>query len=107
MDRLAIGQMRPRRRPDPVRTSRLTPGPPAQLPRGTATRTVRDMFRRHRTTPDRERELAVAAFRERLAGSGPLAATDRPHIDPRLLRARLGGGSTGLRERLGRGFSAT
>jgi hypothetical protein len=66
------------------------------------------MFRRHRTTPDRELLLLASAFHDRLAGSTVTARTDPPRVDPRNLRSRLGSSTAiGLRERLDRRLSAT
>jgi len=61
------------------------------------------MFTRHRTHPDRERQLLAESFHDRLAGSLLTRRTDPPRIDARDLRSRLGNApSSGLRDRLGR-----
>ena len=76
------------------------------LPGRTTRRTVPDMFRRHRTDPDREVMSLVSAFHDRLAGTMVTARTDPPRIDPRHLRARLGAPAIGLRDRLDRRVGA-
>jgi len=76
------------------------------LPERTARRTVPDMFRRHRTDPDRDTASLVSAFHDRLAGSLVTTRTDPPRVDPRNLRVRLGTPAVGLRDRLDRRVSA-
>jgi hypothetical protein len=76
------------------------------LLRCTGRRTVPDMFRRHRTDPDREIASVASAFHDRLAGASVSARTDPPRIDPRNLRVRLGTPAVGLRDRLDRRVSA-
>jgi hypothetical protein len=76
------------------------------LPRRTGRRTVPDMFRRHRTDPDRDTASVVSAFHDRLAGSMVMARTDRPRVDPRDLRMRLGAPAVGLRDRIDRRLGA-
>jgi len=76
------------------------------LPERTARRTVPDMFRRHRTDPDRDTASVVSAFHDRLAGSLVTTRTDPPRVDPRNLRVRLGTPAVGLRDRLDRRVSA-
>ena len=69
----------------------------------TTRRTVPDMFRRHRTDPDRDRGRVADAFHDRLAASAVTVRTAPPHVDARGLRGRLGASaSVGLRDRLGR-----
>jgi hypothetical protein len=65
---------------------------------------VPDMFRRHRTDPDREFGLVVRAFHDRLAGSLVTMRTDPPRVDPRNLRLRLGTPAAGLRDRIDQGL---
>ena len=72
------------------------------LPARTTRRTVPDMFRRHRTDPDRETASLVRAFHDRLAGTMVSVRTDPPRIDPHDLRDRLGSTTIGLRDRLDR-----
>ena len=76
------------------------------LPPRTGRRTVPDMFRRHRTDPDRETISAASAFHDRLASSLVTTRTDPPRVDPYNLRDRLGGPAIGLRDRLDRRVSA-
>ncbi len=75
------------------------------MPARTGRRTVPDMFRRHRTRPDRETASVVSAFHDRLAGSMVIVRTDPPRVDPRDLRGRLAP-TIGLRDRLDRRASA-
>ena len=72
------------------------------LPARTTRRTVPDMFRRHRTDPEREIASLVSAFHDRLAGSLVTTRTDPPRVDPRNLRDRLGTPAVGLRDRMDR-----
>lgn len=73
------------------------------LSRCTTRRTVPDMFRRHRTDPDRDLASVVSAFHERLAGTMVTERTDSPRVDRHELRDRLGGhAGVGLRARLDR-----
>jgi hypothetical protein len=66
------------------------------------------MFTRHRTEPDRAIDPLAQSFHDRLAGTVLARRTDPPRIDGRDLRSRLGGPpAAGLRDRLGRGLSAT
>jgi hypothetical protein len=91
-----------------VRKSRPRPGRTTRLRRRTTRRTVRGMFGRHRTTPDRDLSAVAEAFHERLAGPIVPRRPDAPRIDPRDLRRRLGGPtSPGLRKRLDRRLSPT
>jgi hypothetical protein len=64
------------------------------------------MFRRHRTGPDRELDVLVGAFHDRLAGTSVSVRTDPPRIDGRDLRVRLGASAIGLRDRLDRRVGA-
>jgi hypothetical protein len=74
----------------------------------TTGRTVPDMFTRHRTQPDRAIDPLAESFHARLAGTVLGRRTDPPRIDGRDLRSRLGGTpAIGLRDRLGRGLSAS
>ena len=78
-------------------------GPNDGLSGRTARRTVPDMFRRHRTHPDRDPASVVGAFHERLALSLVTARTDPPRMDCHDLRDRLGAqAGGGLRARLDR-----
>ena len=73
------------------------------LSRRTTRRTVPDMFRRHRTDPDRDLASIVSAFHERLAGTMVTMRTDPPRVERNELRDRLGGhAGVGLRARLDR-----
>jgi hypothetical protein len=75
------------------------------LPARTARRTVPHMLGRHRTAPDRDLTTAAAAIHQRLSGAIVTARSDPPRLDRRTLRARLGGPSGGLRDRLERGLT--
>ena len=69
----------------------------------TARRSVPDMFRRHRTHPDRDLATVVSAFHERLALSLVTTRTHPPRRDRHDLRDRLGAqAGVGLRARLDR-----
>lgn len=71
----------------------------------TTRRTVPNMFRRHRTDPVPDRDLAsvASAFHERLAGTIVTMPIDPPRIARHELRGRLGGhAGVGLRARLDR-----
>jgi hypothetical protein len=68
----------------------------------TGRRTVPDMFKRHRTNPNRDTASVVSAFHDRLAGSLVTTRTDPPRVDPRNLRLRLGVPAIGLRDRIDR-----
>jgi hypothetical protein len=76
------------------------------LPARTRRRSVPDMFRRHRTDPNRETESIVRAFHDRLAGSMVTLRTDPPRVDPRDLRGRLGSPAVSLRDRIDRRVGA-
>lgn len=69
----------------------------------TSRRTVPDMFRRHRTDPDRDLASVVSAFHDRLAGTMVTVRTDPPRVERHELRDRLGShAGVGLRARLDR-----
>jgi len=72
------------------------------LPARTGRGTVPDMFKRHRTDPDRETISVFSAFHDRLASSSVTTRTDPPRVDPHNLRVRLGAPAIGLRDRLDR-----
>jgi hypothetical protein len=76
------------------------------LPPRTGRRTVPDMFRRHRTDPDRETISVASAFHDRLASSLVTTRTDPPRVDPNNLRDRLGRPAIGRRDRLDRRVGA-
>jgi hypothetical protein len=76
------------------------------LPARTGRRSVPDMFKRHRTDPDREFASVVNAFHDRLAGSMVTVRTDPPRVDPSNLRGRLGTPAVGLRARMDRRLGA-
>ena len=76
------------------------------MPRRTGRRTVPDMFRRHRTDPDRDSASVVSAFHDRLAGSMVTTRTDPPRVNPQNLRVRLGMPAVGLRDRIDRRVGA-
>ena len=59
-----------------------------------------DMFKRHRTNPDRDLESVVSAFHDRLARSTITIRTDSARIDRRNLRRCLGIPANGLRDRI-------
>jgi hypothetical protein len=76
------------------------------LPPRTGRRTVPDMFKRHRTDPDRETISVASAFHDRLASSLVTTRTDPPRVEPYNLRDHLGGPAIGLRDRLDRRVGA-
>lgn len=76
------------------------------LPGRNGRRTVPDMFRRHRTDPDRDTASVISAFHDRLAGSLVAVRTDPPRVNPHNLRVRLGTPAVGLRDRLDRRVGA-
>jgi hypothetical protein len=73
------------------------------LPARTVGRTVPNMFRRHRTDPNRDLASVVSAFHDRLAASLVTVRTDPPRMDRHDLRDRLSAQpGSGLRARLDR-----